>query len=144
MKKFRNCIGVLLCLGLFMSNAYVSQASSSEYEDYGLNILDSINTHKIKAELNIESSQAKLSAFVVGKNGTSKVVITMSLEKKSKNNEWKYVKSWSETSNGKDASMKKNFKLTSKGTYRCMVKAEITKDGLTEISTSISGSRDYK
>lgn len=143
MKKLRFFFVALLCMAVFVSNAYVSQALNTEYGDYCLNILDSINTYKIKAELNIKSGQANLESFVAGKNGTSKVVITMYLEKKGKNDEWKAVKSWSETSNRKEASMKKTYKLTSKGTYRCLVKAEITKDGLTEISTSVSRSKTY-
>ena len=145
MKIAKLSVFVLACTALIMCESYCVDAKTNERREVSeIFILDSINSECSIVNLGISSGVANSSCKVRGKLGTSKIELTMSLQKKSpKSNDWTTIKSWSSSSKSTSLTMEKSYKLISKGTYRCLVKAEITKDGLTEISTSVSRSKTY-
>ena len=144
-KTVKKSLVAIICFGLLFCNAFVSKAVSGDYDVYGGSILNSINTVSVIAELTIDSGTAKVSCVAKGRCGTSKIEMSATIEKKSsKGDNWSAVKSWSVTEKNAVAKLVKTYKLSSKGTYRCVIKTTITRDGMSETSYQISKSKDYK
>ena len=144
-KTVKKSLVAIICFVLLACNSFVSKAVGVDFEEYGGNYLNSINTVSVSAELSIDSGNAKVNCVAAGKRGTSKIEMSVTIEKKSsKGDNWSAVKSWSVTEKGISAKLVKTYKLSSKGTYRCVVKTTITRDGMSETSYQISKSKAYK
>lgn len=139
---------------LFICFALVALILGSESNVYaaatGQNItnpisVQSVNTASSSIALNISTSgTASISAGVVGRIGTSKIEITVKLQKyNSSTKSWKKIKSWETTSNSTFASLSKTYTLTSKGTYRAKLTSSVWKDGKAETVTVATGSKKY-
>ena len=119
------------CIGQNSSNPIIS--------------VQSVNTAQSSMQLSISASgTASISANVVGKAGTSKIKMTVKLQKyNTTSKSWKKVTSWDKSSNSSNAMFSTSYKLSSKGTYRCKLTASVWKNGTEETVTATSGSQKY-
>ncbi|MCR4605940.1 MAG: hypothetical protein K5639_08095 [Eubacterium sp.] len=136
-------IVAICCLGILATeNASNAKTSSPDNEIFGF--LDSVNVASYSVELNIKSGVAQISSGVTGRPGTSKIALTVYLQKYDSNrNIWSDVRSWKADSNNSIVRFSKSYDLISKGKYRCKMNASVTRDGKSESVSKISSSKTY-
>lgn len=140
-KKLFTCFALLALV--LSSECYASAAVTGQNTTPPIAV-QSVNTSLASVGLNISSGTASVSANVLGVAGTSKIEITVKLQKYNSNTKsWKNVKSWEKTFNSSGALFSKTYSLTSKGTYRAKLTANVWKNGKVETVTLTSGSKTY-
>lgn len=145
LKKTRKLlIGLVLLAAIFCSE---SNVSASILGQNGANLIDlqSVNTAGSRLGFSISNTgTANISAGVVGKAGTSKIQLNVKLQKyNSGSKSWKLVKNWEKTFGSANASMNPSYKLDSKGTYRCILSANVWKNGNEEKISMTSDKKKY-
>lgn len=107
--------------------------------------VQSVNTASSRIGFSITNSgTASITAGIVGKVRTSKIQMTVELQKYiSSSKSWKKVKSWNKQFNSTSASFSKSYKLNSKGNYRCKLSAIVWKNGSGEKINMISVKKIY-
>lgn len=87
---------------------------------------------------------ANMSAGVVGRAKTSKIVMKIKLQKyNSSTKAWKDVKTWNKESAVAAISFSKDYALGSKGRYRCKMIANVYCNGVEETITKTSSDVKY-
>ena len=98
------------------------------------------NTSSISTYLTFNGSTASCATDVIGHTGTTKVAITLSLQRLESNGTYTTVKEWAEESVNKDYFYLSKTYICEKGkSYRTYVTAKVTRNGSTETVTSWSG-----
>lgn len=120
-------------------------AATIEQNGTSLILVQSVNTASSRVGLSISNSgTASLSAGVVGKAGTSKIHMSIKLQKYNNSSKsWKNVKSWDKTANSANVLFNTTYKLDSKGTYRCKLSADVWKNGSKESVSITSDKKKY-
>lgn len=140
-KKLFTCFALLALV--LSSECYASAAATGQNTTPPIAV-QSVNTNLASVGLNISSGTASVSASVVGVTGTSKIEITVKLQKyNTSTKSWQKVKSWEKSANSVCTSLGKTYALTSKGTYRAKLTANVWKNGKVETVTLTSGSKTY-
>ncbi len=121
------------------------QAASVDFDKVEIHPVGSAATGKTQVQLGISSGgTAKNSVLIIGKNGTSKIVVKISLQRYGKESKkWSNVKTWDVTSQTAIVSCTKKYDLSKKGTYRCKVTGTITCNGKKETVTATSNNAKY-
>lgn len=137
-------ICLMLLVAAIISENNVS-AATIEQNATSYIVVQSVNTASSRVSLSISNSgTASVSAGVVGKVGTSKIQMTIKLQKYNNSSKsWKKVKSWDKTANSTTASFNATYKLDSKGTYRCKISTAVWKNGSVENVSMTSAKKTY-
>ncbi len=140
----KKLIGFALLIALLGSGSNVS-ASTMGKNNLNLIDLQSVNTAGSRLGFYISNSGiANISAGVVGKAGTSQIQLNIKLQKyNSSSKSWKLVRNWNKTFGSANASMNTSYKLDSKGTYRCILTANVWKNGNEEKVSMTSDKKKY-
>ena len=112
----RKIIALLLTMGIVYSFNMGVFAVEKEATSITKNDTRNSNTADVRTTLAISSNTSLSKVKVVGKSGTTKIYIEMTLQKKS-GGSWGTVQTWSDTKKAKSFSLSKN-KTIKKGTYR--------------------------
>ena len=144
-KKQKKLLTIFALLALVLSSGISVSAAAIGQNNTNPISVQSVNTSVATAGINISASgTASISASVVGKIGTSKIQITVKLQKyNSTSKSWKKVKSWDKSSNSTNVLFSTSYKLDSKGTYRTKLTASVWKNGTEEVVNLTSGSQTY-
>jgi hypothetical protein len=98
------------------------------------------NTSSISVFISFSGTQATCEADVIGKTSTSKISITLSIQRLESNGTYTTVKTWPEESkNSGDFYLSKTYTCEKGKSYRTHVTAKVTRNGTTETVTSNSG-----
>lgn len=121
------------------------QAASVDFDKVEIHSVGSAATGMTQVQLGISSGgTAKNSVLITGKNGTSKIVVKISLQRYGKESKkWSNVKTWDVTGQTAMVSCTKKYDLSKKGTYRCKVTGTITCNGKNETVTATSNHVKY-
>lgn len=139
---------LLMCLALLVAvSVSGGSVSAATMEQTGTDLISiqSVNTASATIGFSISNSgTASITAGVVGKAGTSKIQLIVTLQKyNSSSKSWKKIISWSKTSNSANVSFIKSYKLNSKGTYRCKLSWAVLKNGIVENGNMASVKKTY-
>lgn len=146
MKKIRKASSFVVCLIMILSLTLGASASTTaiqEIPDGGFISPRYIYISDASAYLSISAGKAQASGTLVGIRGTTtKIVVSMYLQKKTSSGGWITEKYWSETFNSHSAYISKSQSVA-KGTYR--VKAVFTayKGSSSELTTKYSTEKVY-
>lgn len=129
-KKRKLLIGLML-LAATIINGGEASAAIKEISFTNPIAVQSVNTASSRIGFSVANSgTANITAGIVGKAGTSKIQMTIELQKyNSSSKSWKKVKSWNKLYNSTSASFSTSYKLNSKGNYRCKLSAVVWKNG---------------
>lgn len=147
-KVERQMMGVMLGVALLMTESTVMAA-----ENMALSVINgeqvvsvrSVNVSRARVGFSISSGgNASISSGVIGRAGTSKIVMTVKLQKyNSTTKKWINVKTWNKDTSLSGISFSKTYKLNSKGKYRCKMSATVSCNGSDETVTQTSESVTY-
>ena len=99
-----------------------------------------LNVSSIDTSLKYNGAIATCAADVVGVTGTTKITITLSIQKKESDGSYTTIKEWlPESVNSDMFYLSKAYAVLSGNSYRTYVVAEVTRNGITETVTSYSG-----
>ena len=144
-KKQKKLFTIFTLLALLLSSgSNVSRAATAQNTTPPISV-QSVNTAQMSIGFNISASgTASISSDVIGKIGTTKIKMTITLQKyNSSSKSWTNVNSWEKTSNSTYAAFETSFKLGSKGTFRCKLTSNVWKDGKKETINLTSGTQTY-
>lgn len=130
-KKRRKLLIGLMLLAATIINGGKASATIIETNLSNPIAVQSVNTASSRIGFSVSNSgTANITAGIVGKVGTSKIQMTVELQKYySSSKSWKKVKSWNKSYNFTSASFSTSYKLNSKGNYRCKLSAVVWKNG---------------
>lgn len=144
-KKQKKLLIALMLLGAIIVGGSTVSAAVVEPNSANPITVKSVNTASCRIGLSIANTgTANITAGVVGKVRTSKIQMTIELQKyNSGKKAWQVVKSWNKIFNSTNASFSTSYKLNSKGTYRCKLLATVWKSGKAENLNMISVKKIY-
>ncbi len=135
----------LMCVNLLMFSGSNALAETVIQENDDFIDARSVNTASMKLGFDISNAgTANITASVMGKAATSKIQLNVKLQKyNSAGNSWKKVKSWDKTAESSYVSLNTSYKLSTKGTYRCVLSASVWKNGNSENVSMVSDKKSY-
>lgn len=136
-------IGTILCCTVLCSGKQTEAFVTGDISP-GISVM-SINTASSNLAINISNyGVAKISAGVAGKFGTSKISMTVKLQKYDKpTKKWKNIKIWEQTQSGSFSSFSKSYQLTQRGSYRAKLFATVWKNGNSETISFVTNTKYY-
>lgn len=145
LKKLRKLLICFVCSFLLLSNESNVLAATIGQSGNGSIGVQSVNTAGMRIGFSISNSgTANITAGVVGKAGTSQIQLNIKLQKyNSSRKSWKLVRNWNKTFGSANAAMNTSYKLDSKGTYRCILTANVWKNGNEENVSMTSDKKKY-
>ena len=143
-KQRKLLIGLMLLVATMFNGGEVSAATIGHNFTNPISV-QSVNTASSRIGFSITNSgTASITAGIVGKVGTSKIQMTVKLQKyNSRSKSWKKVKSWNKQFNSTNASFSTSYKINSKGDYRCKLSAVVWKNGTGENINMFSVKKTY-
>ena len=144
-KKQKKLVTIFALLALILSSGSNVSAATIGQDTTNPISVQSVNTAVASASIGISASgTASMSASVVGEIGTTKIKMTITLQKyNSASKTWTNVNSWEKTANSTFAAFETSFKLGSKGTFRTKLTSTVWRNGKAETITLTSGSKTY-
>ena len=94
------------------------------------------NTERVAADISVRSGNATCSTEVKGKTGTTKITVSMELQRKVKGS-WVTFRSWSSSKNARTFTLTKS-ETVSRGTYRVKSVVNVYKGSKSETITKYS------
>lgn len=144
----KRMMGIMLGAALLLSESTVMAAENvtpiiSRVEP--IVSVKSVCVSNARVGFNISSNgNASISAGVIGRANTSKIVMKVKLQKyNSTSKKWNNVKVWDKNSSTSGISFSKTYSLNSKGKYRCKMTATVSCNGTDETVTKTSSSVTY-
>ncbi|MBE5928648.1 MAG: hypothetical protein E7267_04645 [Lachnospiraceae bacterium] len=130
-KYIRRIVCVLMIIATVFNCNY---AGATDIEREGQ--IDARSDNLLTADVTFTISAygaASISAGVAGVNGTTKVVMTVKLQRyNTSTSSWERVQNWKVTENGKMAEFEDVYGLFTHGRYRVRIVAVITRNGVDE------------
>lgn len=144
----KRMMGIMLGAALLLSESTVMAAENvTPIISRGEPIVSvkSVCVSNARVGFNISSNgNASISAGVIGRANTSKIVMKVKLQKyNSTSKKWNNVKVWDKNSSTSGISFSKTYSLNSKGKYRCKMTATVSCNGTDETVTKTSSSVTY-
>lgn len=138
----RKTISIVIALIMVMCTTSVCFGESSIVNPSTGVGLYYVNAESVSNSLRINNGKAVCSTTVTGKKGTTKIEITMTLQKKIKNSWVTAVKPWEGSKKGLSYTFTKTATV-GRGVYRVKSVAKIHKGGKSETVAKYSGTVKY-
>lgn len=137
----RRIVSIVISLIMVMCTATICFGESTMVNPASGVGLYYVNAESISSTLRINSGKATCSSSVMGKKGTTRIEITMTLQKKIKGS-WNTVKTWKGSKNSTSYTLTNTLSV-GRGTYRLKSVAVVYKGGKPDTVTKYSGTVKY-